>query len=313
MQLTKQQRAAVDCKESAAIKSCPGSGKTRTIVSKLLACLEEVSGTSRRVAAITYTNAAVGEIESRLRDQCTHDERIYYEVSTIHSFCLNNVFRPFHDFLHEFRTGFTLMPPEDERWQAKTAELVDSYSISRWAQDGFEQVQRMPNGRPAAPEGIPGPAAEDLCEWCDQNAYISLCEIVYHSFRLIRENPFIASGLSSRFKWMLVDEFQDSSAIQVEILKRIAGFGRTRFFVVGDPHQSIYRFAGADSGLMEQFAEAVGARTDLQLSGNFRSCPGVIEAAEALCGRSPRMRAVGEYKGPSQARDSRHRAGCSTL
>jgi DNA helicase II / ATP-dependent DNA helicase PcrA len=296
MGLTKQQRAAVDCEQSAAIHSCPGSGKTRTIVSKLLACLDHVIGTTRRVAAITYTNAAVEEIESRLWQLCTHEEHSYYEVCTIHSFCLNNMLRPFHELLPEFGDGYELIPPDDEGFRTKTAQLVKEFSVPRWALDGFEMIQRGPDGIPMVPDGIPIEAAEELCAWCDLNGYVTLPDILYHSLRLARDKPFVASGLASRFAWVLVDEFQDSSTIQVEILKLIAAYRRSHFFIVGDPFQSIFRFAGAESTLMNEFADAIGARTDLPLTGNFRSCPGVIATAESLCPRTPRMQAVGEYK-----------------
>ena len=67
MKLTPQQRAAVDHDGHAVITACPGSGKTRTIIAKILRCIDELTGTPRKVACITYTNTAVHEIESRIR------------------------------------------------------------------------------------------------------------------------------------------------------------------------------------------------------------------------------------------------------
>ena len=296
MKLTEEQRKAVVSNESAAVFSCPGSGKTRTIIAKILSCLEIVRGTTRRVTAITYTNAAVDEIESRLREICSHDERMYFDVSTIHSFCLNRIFRPFHSLLPEFTNGFTLLPSEHSAWQEKVHELSIEYDVAGWAREGFERVQRNAAGFVSPPDGVPVDACIEFCKWCDSNNFVTLPEIIYHSFRLEVQHRFIASGLASRFAWILVDEFQDSSAMQMELLRLVHGYQRTQFFLVGDPHQSLYRFAGADVALMRRFAEEIGARTDFVLSGNFRSSATIVSLAEQLCPNSPAMEAVGDHR-----------------
>lgn len=89
--LTNEQHSAVICRENRIVISCPGSGKTRTIISKILSCIDEIRGTTRKVGCITYTNAAVNEIEARLRVLETCEESTLYEINTIHSFCLNNI------------------------------------------------------------------------------------------------------------------------------------------------------------------------------------------------------------------------------
>ncbi|MEY9328302.1 superfamily I DNA/RNA helicase [Sinorhizobium fredii] len=81
--------------------------------------------------------------------------------------------------------------------------------------------------------------------------------------------------------------------MQVEILALISGDKRTRFLLVGDPCQSIFGFAGARPDLAEQFANRIAARTDKQLSGNFRSSPPIIAHANALYARTPPMTVVG--------------------
>ena len=80
----------------------------------------------------------------------------------------------------------------------------------------------------------------------------------------------------------MVDEFQDTTDLQVEILSLIAQEGRTRFLLVGDPFQSIFRFAGARPDLPEEFAARIGARSDITLSGNFRSSTPILGHANRL-------------------------------
>jgi DNA helicase II / ATP-dependent DNA helicase PcrA len=114
-----------------------------------------------------------------------------------------------------------------------------------------------------------------------------LNEIVYHAGRLVATHDHIASALASHFAWILVDEFQDSSPGQILILREIHKFGRTMFFCVGDPNQSIYRFAGAAPELLLEFASHIQANTDHRLTGNFRSSAHICMLAERL---GPRQR-----------------------
>src|SRR6185437_12677985 len=96
-------------------------------------------------------------------------------------------------------------------------------------------------------------------------------------------------------QWMLIDEFQDSSPGQILLLKEIHRHSRTTFFCVGDPNQSIYRFAGASPELLTDFADHVQANKDHRLTGNFRSSTNIVNLAERLCASVPPMEAVGDY------------------
>lgn len=114
--------------------------------------------------------------------------------------------------------------------------------------------------------------------------------------------------MSARFAWILVDEFQDTTDLQVEILSLISGKNRTRFFIVGDPCQSIFGFAGARPDLAHEFAARINARTDLTLSGNFRSSPTVVDHANLLYPRNPPMMAMGAARGFSETPEWQHGA-----
>jgi len=95
MSLTLEQKRAVRYDSNLMLTACPGSGKTRVIISKLQRVIEDVRDSSRSVACITYTNSAVNEIEARLRRDIQPGDERYFDICTIHSFCLNHIFRPF--------------------------------------------------------------------------------------------------------------------------------------------------------------------------------------------------------------------------
>jgi DNA helicase-2/ATP-dependent DNA helicase PcrA len=254
-----------------------------------------VKDTTRRIACITHTNAAADEIDSRLRENSFSNDELYYEISTIHGFALQNILRPFHHLLPEFRSGFTILTSDMEVYSVKAKELMESYHLTGYAFEEFERVQRAPDGGPSQIGTLPAELQSEWFTWLDGNAYVTLNEMVYHSGRLVSSYPHINSALASRFAWILVDEFQDSSPGQILILKEIHRYGRTTFFCVGDPNQSIFRFAGASPELLREFADHIYADTEHRLTGNFRSSANICAHAERLCPSNPPMLAVGDY------------------
>jgi DNA helicase-2/ATP-dependent DNA helicase PcrA len=291
-----EQREAVECDEHVCLASCPGSGKTRTVIARMLRCLNSVRDTSRRIACITYTHAAVDEIEARLRRFSESDDQLYYEVSTIHSFCLNHILRPFGSLLPELKDGFQVFAPDNQVWQDVVRSIIRKHSIDGRRDGDFEQITRTLDGGIATPNSIPIAAAKEFVAYCTENRLVTFSDIVYFSALAIDCCPYISRGLSSRFQHLIVDEFQDTSEAQVCILRAIAHHDRTTFFLVGDPNQSIMSFAGSRPELMHRFAEEIGARTDLTLRGNHRCSQFIVDHAELICPSSPPMRSVGDAK-----------------
>jgi DNA helicase-2/ATP-dependent DNA helicase PcrA len=295
MRLTVEQRNAVNQFGHVCLVSCPGSGKTRTIVAKILHCIDYVEGSTRRVACVTHTNAAADEIDCRLRELCFGAEDLYYDVCTIHGFALQNILKPYHRLLPEFSAGFTVLSSNMPEYSDRANQLIRRFSLGSFAFEEFERIQRKPDGTFGQLEAVPDRVQREWCQWLDDNSFVTLNEIVHHAGRLVSNFAHIASALASRFAWILVDEFQDSSPGQILILKALHRYGRTTFFCVGDPNQSIYGFAGASPELLTEFAEHIQANTDHRLTGNFRSSANICAASELLCASVPPMRAVGDH------------------
>jgi DNA helicase-2/ATP-dependent DNA helicase PcrA len=294
MKLTEEQRNSIKYGGNTFIVACPGSGKTRTLIAKLLRCVDEVRETALQIACITYTNAGVYEIENRLRTYGKPGDEDYCDISTIHSFCLNNILRYFYWRLEEYLAGFTILPPDSDRYREIVSNICSDYGLRARDYDQFELLNREPDGTPIVSDQISPDIALDFWERLRQERYIDFPNIIYFSYRLLSQRPSIAHALACRFAWILVDEFQDTSALQVEILRLIAERGRSKFFLVGDPYQSIYGFAGARPELMEVFVNEINAKRDFRLLSNFRSSNAIISHAEKLCPRTPAMQSVGE-------------------
>ncbi len=293
MSLTNTQREAVAHLDSLSLVSCPGSGKTRTLVAKLASCVAEVLGTPRMIACITYTNAAVHEIESRLErlDVCNPESAC--EVETIHSFCLKHIFGTHGWRLPPFRSGFRLLTPDEDEFATVVKGIAKKHGLSGRAVADFEQVTR---GVSRLPDSVTADAAQEYWDYLDAQAATDFSGIIYWSKMLVEHHPFIARGLGSRYAWFLVDEFQDTSDVQVAILKTIHRFDRSRFFIVGDPYQSIMSVNGANPTLMDEFADHVRARRDLELLGNFRSTRSIIRLADAVCDRGKAMEPLAAHR-----------------
>ena len=313
MRLTEEQKDAVRCEEDLMLTACPGSGKTRVVISKIVRSIEEVRGTPRGVACITYTNAAVHEIESRIQVHLQTDDDRYYDISTIHSFCLNNIFRPFCHLIRGYKQGFKVLTPDREEFEQYVSAICakhNRFNLTFRDFDEFTQLRVSLSGEPTGNAidagGITVPMAKDYWARIRKAGFIDFANIIYQSLCLLRDHPEVLDYIASKFAWIIVDEFQDTTDLQVEILALIANKKKTRFLLVGDPYQSIFRFAGARPDLAEEFAERIGARTDKSLSGNFRSSRPIVAQAELLFPRTPAMEALGSSRRFTEEPEWRH-------
>lgn len=303
MKLTPDQKEAVRFDGNLMLTACPGSGKTRVIISKLLRVIDDVRGTPRAVACITYTNAAVNEIETRLRLHIQPGDDSYYDICTIHSFCLNHIFRPFCHLIAGYEKGFKVLTPESEDFEKLVTAVSDKHGRHGLTFRDFEEFTQLrvdakgqPAGNSITSGSLNAEIALDYWKIIRGKEYIDFASIIFHSFDLLKRRPEVLEYVSSKFAWILVDEFQDTTDLQVEILSLIADANRTRYLLVGDPYQSIFSFAGARPDLADEFAGKIEARTDITLSGNFRSSPPILEHAELLYAREPPMKPLGPAK-----------------
>lgn len=291
MNLTAEQRSAVDADGNVSVVACPGSGKTRTLVARILRTIEQRPITGRTVACITYTNAAVAEIDSRLRGLLP-SEHPPYEIETIHSFCLRHIIIPHLWRISHFASGFEVLSSDDARFECLAQDLGATHGV-RDCVDGLAQLTR---GTGRLPERIPPTLAEEFWARLDANRWVDFSSMIYWSVELLHAFPYIARGLASRFASIVIDEFQDTSDLQCDVLLAIAGHSRTTFFSVGDPHQSIMSVAGANPALMDAFARRTNSRTDLTLVENYRSSSRILQLSDQIISRGVAMIAVGEHR-----------------
>ena len=298
MKLTRQQIEAVRIPDSAFVEACPGSGKTRTITAKLMHLVDVIGHTPRKIACITYTNAAVHEIERRIRRYGLSTDESICQIATIHSFCLRNIFGPYCWKLPAFQDGFELLPPDADEYLEIAESVYSEYdSDFAWAvQNAFKGVRHEHTGSILVESPLDEEIASKFLQKLESKRIITFNTLLYYSYRLLADHSEISKGVASKFNWILMDEFQDTTALQCELLNQVTRFGSTKFFLVGDPNQSIYAFTGANPDLMYDFSVGIRAKSDLILDRNWRSSKKIVNDAEKIFRRQDPMVAVGPHR-----------------
>lgn len=298
--LTPEQKGAVSAEGNVYLSACPGSGKTKVLIAKLLSVAAKLDGTARRVGCITYTNAGVDEIDRRLAqfgswavvERCT--------VETIHSFCLQEVLRPYSWLDKDVKEDFKVLTPRSFAFEGIVRE-VEEQMKRRFNSNSLYFYQHLRSGADGKAQGTAVGAkgisdARANCYWnhVRKSGYLDFSLILFHARRILREHEFVRSAIASRFAWLLIDEYQDTTEIQLDIFREIHSIGRTKFFVVGDNNQSIMGFAGASVSAANAFIGHIDANSQQYLTGNFRCSKKIVSHANQLMPDANPMRAVGE-------------------
>ncbi|MEL7782077.1 ATP-dependent helicase [Citromicrobium bathyomarinum] len=300
--LTDEQRDAVHFEDNLQLTACPGSGKTRVILAKLLLLADAVVGTPQSIGCITYTNAAVDEIEQRLRLYGTNASAEKCEVATIHSFCLQFIVRPYQWLLPEIPAKFQILTSDMNDFEQIVTSIEDEIGRRPLFQTflDYESLRIDIYGNPAGSGIEKGSVTERTArrywELVRGRGCLDFSMIIYYAWKILREHPFVGRGIAAKFKWLLVDEFQDTTDLQLAIFRELHQHLNTNFFFVGDENQSILSFAGAQPDLAHDFARDIGADTNHSLSINFRSSDNIVGIAEALIPTNPGMQAGGENR-----------------
>jgi superfamily I DNA/RNA helicase len=274
--LTKEQMSAVMFEGNLLLSACPGSGKTRTLVSKLFHILdnaEQLSIGKKKVIAITYTNIAADTISERLLSYGVNNNSLW--VGTIHSFCLQWIIKPNINKVPRLGTGYVVIDEHEK--EAKIIELKEKYDIK-----SFDSIQTCLN-LDYKPIYAVGSAKYyltiDYHKYLRDSGYIDFDLILNISHRLLKDNFALCTRLAQLIYHLLIDEYQDISEIQYEIFKLIILRKLSIITLVGDKEQAIYTGLGAvvkDKKEIENYFE-MDTICEKRLTGCFRSSQRLID------------------------------------
>ena len=287
--LNAAQREAVTAPHGATlVQAGAGSGKTRVLTHRI-AWLNAVEGVSPlSVLAVTFTNKAAGEMRARVEQMLGMPLGPMW-VGTFHGLA-HRLLRQ-HWQAARLQQGFQILDADDQLRLVKRVCRGLNLDESRWPP---KQVVWWINAR--KDEGLRSKHLDDYNDpiqaqyiriysayetTCEQNSAVDFAELLLRALELLRDNVDLLAHYQKLFRHILVDEFQDTNAIQYAWLRLLAG-NSGNIFAVGDDDQSIYSWRGARVENILNFERDFAGAQLIQLEQNYRSTHNILAAANAL-------------------------------
>ncbi len=262
-----------------------GSGKTRVLTHRV-AWLVGVEGLSpHAILAVTFTNKAAAEMRTRIERMLQHPVSGMW-IGTFHG--LSHRLLRAHWKEANLPQGFQILDAEDQyrliRRVLKGLNLDEGYwppKQAQWFINGHKEEGRRPQHLPQTAD----PTQQQLArvyqayeDTCQRSGVVDFAELLLRAYELLRDNEPLRAHYQSRFRHVLVDEFQDTNRIQYRWLEQFAA-AHGNLFVVGDDDQSIYGWRGARVENILRFdRDHPGTRT-IRLEQNYRSTGTILKAA----------------------------------
>ena len=257
-----------------------GSGKTRMITYRIAHMLE--SGIDEKnILALTFTNKAAKEMSDRIRGLVKSPLKDL-TATTFHSFGLG-ILKQYIQHIG-YHNDFTLYDTNDNEALIKNCIVSCGYQLPDYnVRTLLALFSNLKTGRERM-ENEDGAIAEIYKEWLlTQKAYnvVDFDDLILLPIRIFEAKPWILEKVQDRYRYIMVDEFQDTSLLQYRLVSMIASKYRN-IAVVGDDDQSIYSWRGANYQNIVEFEHDFPERKEFKLERNYRSTGNILTAANAL-------------------------------
>ena len=270
-----------------------GSGKTRVLTHRI-AWLHEVHGVpAHGILAVTFTNKAAAEMRSRAAAQLPGDTRGMW-IGTFHGLAHRLLRMHFQEA--GLPEGFQILDSDDQLRLVKRVvqqlELDDSRfpprQIAWWINAQKDEGRRAQHVQPGDDWFLETMRRAYVAyqERCDRAGLVDFAELLLRAHEVLRDHPPLLDHYRHRFTEILVDEFQDTNAIQYGFVRLLAG-GTGHVFVVGDDDQAIYGWRGAKVENVQRFLRDFAGAGTLKLEQNYRSTANILGAANAVIAHNP--------------------------
>jgi DNA helicase-2/ATP-dependent DNA helicase PcrA len=287
--LNEAQRKAVTAPdEPLLVIAGAGSGKTRVLTHRI-AWLIDVEGVApQALMAVTFTNKAAAEMRGRIESLLGMPVNHLW-IGTFHGLAHRLLRR--HWEAAKLPQNFQIIDSDDQLRIIKRLVRNLEYESDRWVPreiQWFINAQKDEGLRPQHLDDEHDPVRRQMIafykqyeEICNRGGLVDFAELLLRAHELWRDNPDILAWYQRRFRHVLVDEFQDTNAIQYAWLRLLAG-NEGIPFVVGDDDQSIYRWRGARVEHIHQFQRDFPGVSVVKLEQNYRSTATILNAANAV-------------------------------
>ncbi|MCE5315062.1 MAG: DNA helicase PcrA [Armatimonadota bacterium] len=292
--LNQQQRAAVEHKDGPVLVFAgAGSGKTRVLTFRIANLIKRYGVKPWNILAVTFTNKAANEMKQRI-EALLGENATRMWAGTFHGICarilrekgeeigLDRNFTIFDDgdqmaLIRETMESLKLDP---KRYQPR--EILNLISRAKEQVVLPDEFGKRYVGRT---EGVAEKVYKVYQQKLAQNHALDFDDLIMYAVILLRNRPAVLEHYQDRFKYVLVDEYQDINYSQYQLVKTLAA-KHNNIFCVGDDDQSIYRWRGADVGIILQFETDYPDATVYKLEQNYRSTKKILEAAHHVVKRN---------------------------
>lgn len=289
--LNEMQRRAVTTTDGAIlILAGAGSGKTRVITNKIAYLIEEKNVNPYNILAITFTNKAAKEMLSRVEEMIGEDSRRVW-ISTFHAFCSKVLRIEAHHLNYD--NNFTIYDTTEKQTLIKNCMDTLDYSkqsispsliaseISK-AKDSMIDAHEYENTYESDYIGSKIAKVYSLYQQeLKKNNAMDFDDLIYNCIRLFKEHKDVLEKYQFKFKYIMVDEYQDTNYSQYLLIKMLSEMHKN-ICVVGDDDQSIYTWRGADIRNILEFEKDFNDVLQIKLEQNYRSTSNIINAAHSV-------------------------------
>jgi DNA helicase-2/ATP-dependent DNA helicase PcrA len=278
--LNEEQRGAVLHTDGPAlVLAGAGSGKTRVITYRLARLLQEEKIPAFNLLGVTFTNKAAGAMKDRVSKLVGSGAVKEMFLGTFHALCLR--FLKVHAEKLGYRPGFTIYDSDDQLalvkevlWDLK----MDEKETRPWSVHSFVSAAKnelmTPEGYAEQAEGFFMEKVAQVYPKYQaklrQNNAMDFDDLLFNAVRLLEEFPDILAGYQERFRYVMVDEYQDINSAQYRLVSHLVA-PHKNLYVVGDPDQSIYGWRGADIRNILRFEHDFPGSKVFKLEQNYRS------------------------------------------
>ena len=285
-----QHRAVTTTDGAILILAGAGSGKTRVITNKIAYLIEEKNVNPYNILAITFTNKAAKEMLSRVEEMIGEDSRRVW-ISTFHAFCSKVLRIEAHHL--DYDNNFTIYDTTDKQTLIKNCMDALDYSkqsispsliaseISK-AKDSMIDANEYENTYESDYIGSKIAKVYSLYQQeLKKNNAMDFDDLIYNCIRLFKEHKDVLEKYQFKFKYIMVDEYQDTNYSQYLLIKMLSEMHKN-ICVVGDDDQSIYTWRGADIRNILEFEKDFDNVLQIKLEQNYRSTSNIINAAHSV-------------------------------
>lgn len=289
--LSKQQEEAVDHLDGPClVTSVPGSGKTRVLTERAIKLIQK-GVNPKNILCITFTNKAAKEMKNRISSRLGNSNSGMF-VGTFHAFCAN-IIRTYGTKIG-YDKNVTILDSDSQKALVKkiirmnyVVESLDSKDIDYFIhqlntkRENVEPLDEIIADFKKSSHPIQADIAEKYFDKIKESNLVDFSGLLYETINILENNPNVLNKLQQFFKYIQIDEVQDTNYAQYKIINLLAG-SHKNVMLIGDLQQSIYRFRGARYQNILDFLSSNTNCRQITLGKNYRSTPEIVKVADKL-------------------------------